>query len=209
MPVPLQKNHKATPVKNIFDKYPLVKKFFRERNTIGVDMIGPQPQRLKELQERAFNLIDQHGTGTNAEKEAAMICAACIIEPPSLYYNMMGLFTNYGEQVEKVIERVVGTPAGMNYDPMLAMARAASGTAMMEDISNKLKNGEKLDASAQVVLDALKTSFGADSNAYVALAAPDLMSVYETTRDKTYSALQKKADENKPKYKPDSGNFDL
>jgi len=196
-------------VKKIFDKYPLVKKFLNDRNTVGRDIIGPQTQRVRELQAKAFDLIDQHGVGTKAEKEAAMICAACIIEPPSLFYNMPSLFMDYSEEVERVIERVAGTPAGMNYDPMLAMARAASGAVIMEEIAQKLEKGEKLDGSPQAVLDALQKSFGTDSSAFVALQAPELMGLYEVTRDRTYASLQAKADENPPLRKPKSGNFDL
>lgn len=200
---------RGRPVKKIFDKYPNVKKFMFDRNTTGRDMIGPQTQRVRELQAKAFDLIDQNGIGTQAEKAAAMICAACIIEPPALYYNMPSLFTEYGEEVERVIERVVGTPPGMNYDPMLAMARAASGTVIMQEIADKLAKGEKLDGSAQAVLDALQKSFGTDSTAFVALEAPELMGLYEVTRDRTYASLQEKADENRPPRRPKSGNFDL
>lgn len=196
-------------MKKIFDKYPLVKKFLNERNTVGRDVIGPQTQRIRELQAKAFDLIDQNGAGTNAEKEAAMICAACIIEPPSLFYNMPSLFMDYSEEVERVIERVAGTPEGMGYDPMLAMARAASGIVIMEEIAGKMAKGEKLDGPPQAVLDALKKSFGKDSSAYVALQAPELMGLYEVTRDRAFAALQEKADEARPARKPKSGNFDL
>lgn len=202
-------NQKASAMPDVLKKYPLLRKFLRDRATIGEDMIGPQPLHLADMQAKAFDLIDRHGTGTNAEKEAAMICAACIIEPPALFYNMTALFMDYGPEVEKVIERVVGTPEGMAYDPMLAMARAASGTVIMDDISAKLKSGEPLEGPPQAVLDALKKSFGSDSIAYAALDAPALMGGYEAARDGAYAALKAKVDENRPRFKPKGNNFDF
>lgn len=193
---------------SIADNYPMLKKFLRERNTIGVDMIGPQPQHLREMQEKAFAIIDRDGTGTKAEKEAAMIAAACIIEPPSLFYNMPNLFMNYTPEVERAIERVMGTPAGMNFDPMVAMARAASGIVLMTDLTTKMAQGEKLPDTAENVLKTLKTAFGADSIVYVELQAPQLMAAFETVRDATYSTLQAEADKNRPKPKKKT-NFDL
>lgn len=196
-------------VNDIFARYPLVEKFLSERNTIGLDMIGPQPLHVAEQQQKAFELIDNYGSGTPAEKEAAMIAAACIIEPPSLFYNLMGLMMDYSPEVERMAERIVGTPAGMNFSPVLAMGRAAAGAVMMDDLSEKLAAGAPLGATPDVMLNALQKSFGADSHVYSELDAPKLMKEFERARDNIYAGLKLKIDENRPRYRPKSDNFDL
>lgn len=204
-------------IEDHYAKYPRLKQFVEERDDILTeDIIGPCPAAVRSQQERAVALIARHGAGTDEEKEAAMICALLVLDPPSLFYDLPRLFLDYGEQVEFAVEQLMGAPGDMAMSPVVAEARTASGIVIMEDMTRKIENGEPLEAAPAAIRDGMQKAFGQDDHAFSAMRSVALLSRFRFAREKVLAQLdgliaaeEPEQNPQKPKFRPGGGDFSL
>ena len=196
---------------DLYRKYPRLLQFDMSRNNDMVqDMLGPQPAHLTAFQQQAYRLIEQHGEGTPAQKEAAMICAALVIEPQLLYMDMPNLIMNYGPEVENAIEPLIGARPGEPLPPVIALARAASGIVLMENMVKSVAAGEPLGGKTADVLAHVKASFAQDDTSFANIDGSPLVARFFTAKDDLFARLEAKLAAEKPAPRKDRGrSFDL
>ncbi|HYD17850.1 MAG TPA: hypothetical protein VEF76_05185 [Patescibacteria group bacterium] len=193
-------------------KYPLLRKFLEERESEDVqEMIGPRPAHLTRFQEQSFALIDRDGVGTPAEKQAAMICAALVIEPVSMYYDITRLVMNYGVEMEYAIEPLLGARPGQALPPIVAQARAAAGAVLMENMAQSVAANDKLGATAADLLAVARQSFSQDEASFGQIEGSPLAARYLAAKENLFARLEAKieAENPAPKKKPKGRSFDL
>lgn len=204
-------------IEDYYSQYPRLRQFFEERDSDYIEeLIGPRSEKVRALHEAAIALVHKNGTGTTTEKEAAMICAAVIIDPPSMYYDMPRLFLEYGEEVEFVIEQVMSVTGDQTMPPVLAEARAASGIAIMEDMARRIENEDALEAKPQEMLDGMRRAFGQEDSAFFEMRSQALLARYKFARQKIFTALEEIAEadrpkpgNDKPRFKPGGNDFNF
>jgi hypothetical protein len=196
---------------DLYRKYPRLLQFDLSRNDGMVqDMLGPQPAHLTAFQQQAYRLIEQHADGTPAQKEAAMICAALVIEPQLLYMDMPNLIMNYGVEVENAIEPLMGARPGEALPPVIAYARAASGIVLIENMLASVAKGEPLGGKTADMLAHVKASFGQDEVSFANIDGSPLVTRFLTAKDELFSKLEAKlAAETPAPKKPRGKSFDL
>lgn len=198
-------------MKDLYRKYPRLLQFDMSRNDEMVqDMLGPQAPHITAFQQQAYRLIEEEAQGTNAQKEAAMICAALVIEPQLLYMDMHNLVMNYGEEVENAIEPLMGARPGEPLPLVIAYARAASGVVLMENMLVSIAKGEPLGGKTADVLAHVKASFGQDYISFANIGESPLAARFLTAKDELFSKLEAKlAAETPAPKKPRGKSFDL
>lgn len=196
---------------DLYRKYPRLLQFDLSRNDEMVqDMLGPQPAHLTAFQQQAYRLIEQEAQGTPAQKEAAMICAALVIEPQLLYMDMPNLIMNYGEEVENAIEPLMGARPGEALPPVIAYARAASGIVLMENMLVSVARGEQLGGKTADVLAHIKASFGQDEVSFANIDGSPLAARFLTAKDELFTKLEAKLAAETPAPRKNRGkSFDL
>ena len=204
-------------IEDYYSQYPRLRQFFEERDSIYIEeLIGPRSEKTRALHEAAISLIHKSGAGTDSEKEAAMISAAVIIDPPSMYYDMPRLFLEYGEEVEFVIEQVMSVTGDQTMPPVLAEARTASGIAIMEDMTRRIEDNNDLEAKPQDILDGMRRAFGQEDSAFFELKSQALLARYKFARQKVFGQLEEmteaeepKPGNDKPRFKPGGNDFNF
>ncbi|MDI1227967.1 MAG: hypothetical protein PSY14_09810 [bacterium] len=196
---------------DLYRQYPRLLQFDMSRNDGMVqDMLGPQPAHITAFQQQAYRLIEQHGEGTPAQKEAAMICAALVIEPQLLYMDMPNLIMNYGVEVENAIEPLMGARPNEALPPVIAYARAASGIVLIENMLVSVAKGEPLGGKTADVLAHVKASFGQDEISFANIDGSPLVTRFLTAKDELFSKLEAKLASEAPAPRKNRGkSFDL
>jgi hypothetical protein len=194
---------------DIFRQYPLVKKYFDQMEDMG----GSLTPGARILQERAIELIHAEGGGTKEEKEASMICAAVILDPPSLYMDIGRFWDGYSEEVGNVINGLISTAPDSFLPVPLAQGTLAAGIATMEGVEKSVQTGKPpLTGTLQETLDGVKKAYGQEMEIFAYLEAPALMSRYEKTRETLFAQLETKIQpvpQIRRPPKPGNGSFDF